>query len=203
MEMAAVLVISEIMYNPASTEQPPARTEWVEMYNPSETAVALEGWYLEDEDGRTGGLPAVTVQPGEAVVVAPEGMTAEAFAAAWGEGFQVVPVDGFSSRSGMNGLANAPSDTNEVLTLRRPNGSLSDEVNYDDKSPWPKTRPDGASIYLLPGKMDPAANDDGSAWGRSESGVQSARHATQTSDFDAEDVGSPGVVVTEEVAAKE
>ena len=199
MEPAAlILIISEIMYNPQSVERPPAQTEWVEIYNPGDQPVSLAGWYLADEDGQTQPIPAeVSIAPGEAVVLVPFEQEVREFQNAWGEDFQVVPVEGWNG-SGMRGLANAPDEDNEILTLRRPDGSAADTVNYDDSDPWPRDSPDGASIYLAPGHVAAGQGGSGQSWRRSEAEVHGARSAQETTDYSAQDTGSPGTVVLEE-----
>jgi hypothetical protein len=200
-EIMAVLIISEIMYNPKSNEDPPAKTEWVEIYNGGEEAADISGWYLADEDGRTKAIAAGTVVPPHtAVVLIPGEQTAEAFRAAWGEGFEVYPLAQWNY-GGMRGLGNSPDAENEVLRLCRADGSVSDEVNYDDQGDWPRDKPDGPSIYVLPGQVDATGNDDGGHWRRSEVGVDGAQGAETTGEYSGEDVGSPGVVVMEEEQA--
>lgn len=200
-ETAAALVISEIMYNPASDEGSPVQTEWVEIYNPTQEAIDLTGWYLQDEDGRTQGVAGkITIDPSEAVVFIPSDQTVADFHAAWGDGIKVVPLADW--QTGLRGLANSPSDTNEHLALHRPDESVSDAVNYDDVDPWPNDGRGGASIYLLPNHIDAAANDAGANWANSEATVHGARYAQATTDYDARDVGSPGSVVVTETAAE-
>lgn len=198
MESLALVLITEIMYNPASDERPPAQTEWVEIYNPGQAAVSLEGWYLADEDGRTAAIAAgVELSPGEAAVLIPAAQSVEDFRAAWGGQFQVIPLEKWAS------LANSPSPQNEILTLRRSDDSVADEVNFDDSAPWPKDTPQGPSIYLIPGAIDAAANDEGGNWRRSEAGVHGAYAATQTPEYSDRDIGSPGTVVTQDEAAED
>ncbi len=201
--VVALLLISEIMYNPASTEQAPVETEWVELYNPTEQTVDLSGWYLQDEDGRTGGAPKGTrLEPGHALVLIPAEQSVADFRKAWGgtdEDYQVVPLEKWGA-GGLHNLANSPSDKNEKLTLCRPDTSISDTVNYDDKDPWPLDEPDGASIYLLPDRLTPTLNDEGKSWARSEAGKDLAYHASTPSEYDTKDVGSPGKVMTKKEA---
>ena len=204
---AGEVVISEIMYNPDSTEgynkdadQPalPTRTEWVELYNTGDAAVDLAGWVLKDDDGATGALPQGASIPAKgAVVIVPDGVTAEQFAAAWGEGITVYPVSGWAD-GGMNNLANNPDPGKEVLELLDAEGNSVDQVAYDDEAGWPGDNPDGPSIYLVAGSLDASANDDGANWKRSKDGKVGAMKNTKTEVFDGEDVGSPGKVETAE-----
>lgn len=198
------VLISEIMYNPDSYEggigkdAPPNQTEWVELYNAGDEAVSLAGFFLQDEDGKTQPLPdSVKIEPGEAIVLIPGVQSVADFQAAWGEGFQIFPLDGWAvGENSMNNLSNSPSETNEILTLRNAEGDIVDEVNYDDEGDWPSDNPDGPSITLKPDALDPKKNDDGKNWVRSEKGKLGAEHAKETDDYSAEDVGSPGRVVT-------
>ncbi|MEM0913851.1 MAG: lamin tail domain-containing protein [Planctomycetota bacterium] len=205
------IVISEIMYNPASREggyvdrdtgQPvPTRTEWVELYNPTDEPVGVSHWLLADEDGMTGPLPAETViEPSGVLVVSPMEVTAEEFRAAWGEGVDVVGVARWSL-DGMANLANSPSPTNERLQLRDGRGKLIDEVNYDDEAGWPADSPQGPSIYVRPGHLTPGDNDDAIYWARSEVDVDGGRVINQTDVFNRADIGSPGTVVATETEA--
>lgn len=191
---AAAVIISEIMFNPASSEKPPAKTEWVEIYNAGTNTADLTGWYLQDEDGHTGPIPKGTMlRPGKALVLIPGVQTVAHFRAAWGTGFAVIPLKHWS-KGGLHGLSNNPSPTNEILTLRKPNKTLVDKVNFDDSAPWPTDRPDGPSIELAKDKLNAKANDDGHNWHRAQAGKDGAHHAKATKDYSAKDVGSPGYV---------
>ncbi|WP_428388715.1 lamin tail domain-containing protein [Mucisphaera sp.] len=204
-DAAVAMVITEIRYNPASSEKQPVRVEWVEVYNRSDVRVDLSGWYLADEDGESSALAEGTVlEGGAALVLIPEAQHPRNFAAGWpvkrrSERFDVAPLDGWR-RGGFGGLANQPSATNEILALHRGDGSVADVVNFDDAPPWPEDSPEGGSIYLKPDAIDPALNDRGESWALSEGGVDGARHAMNRGGYSEKDVGSPGVVV---VAAEE
>jgi hypothetical protein len=198
-DAAVAIVITEIMYNPASNEEAPNKVEWVEIYNRSERPVDLAGWKLADEDGESSAFPDGAVLPaGQALVLIPDAQEAAGFHAAWphrrGEKpFPVLRLEGWR-RGGFGGLANSPSPTNEVLTLRRDDDSIADLVNFDDTDPWPSDTPEGPSIYLLPHAIDPDLNDDGRNWARSEPDTHHARNALPRAGFDKNDIGSPGIV---------
>ncbi|BCW98027.1 MAG: hypothetical protein KatS3mg024_0854 [Armatimonadota bacterium] len=189
------VMISEIMYNPNSTEAIPVQTEWIEIYNYGTASVDISGWYISDEDGASSvTIPAGTfISPGEAIVLFPSVITVADFQAAWGTGFTAFPMD-FES---LFGLSNSPSPTNEILVLRDALGNAVDTVNYDDAAPWPLDTPDGPSIHVLPGFLNPIANDNGANWARSQVGVNGAFAVSQTLIFNGNDAGSPGVVVPE------
>ena len=65
--------ISEFMAGNAATlpDDDGAYSDWLELHNPGETPVSLEGWYLTDDAGRKTKwrLPAVTLAPGGHLVV--------------------------------------------------------------------------------------------------------------------------------------
>ncbi len=183
------MVISEIMYNPNSSEAAANDVEWVEVFNTSDVAVDLNGWSLSDEDGSTGLISGVSVvASGEAAVLIPDAQSVADFQAAWGSGYPIFRLSNWSSM----GLENDPSGTNEVLALRNIEGIVEDIVNFDDEGDWPVDSPDGASIYVLLGHLTLDGNNDGNHWARSVVGVDDAVANTVTVDFDGSDVGSPG-----------
>ncbi|MEO1527090.1 MAG: lamin tail domain-containing protein [Planctomycetota bacterium] len=188
------IVISEIMYNPASGGEGTAFSpEWVEIVNAGTATQDISGWKLSDEDGDWGAIPQGTlIQSGQVAVLfdgGPTAITTEAnFRTTWGipAGALVIGVD-------WQDLDNDPSLTNEVLQLQDPLGFMQDEVNFDDDSPsptsWPDDSPEGPSIYLTDLIAD---NNIGSSWARSSIGVDGAV-AANGFPFSNSDVGSPGV----------
>lgn len=71
--LADTLQISEVISS--NTESLPGSygttCDWVELYNPTDAPISLEGWYLTDDSDELtkGKLPAETVQPGEYYVI--------------------------------------------------------------------------------------------------------------------------------------
>jgi hypothetical protein len=199
------VLISEIMYNPDSYEGGIGKdaqlnqSEWVELYNAGDEAVSLAGFYLQDEDGKTQPLPeSATIKPGQAIVLIPGTQSVGDFRKAWGKGFDVYKLDGWTgTKDSLSNLANGPSDANEILTLRNAKDEVVDEVNYDDEGDWPTDSPDGPSITLNPDALTAKKNDDGKNWSRSEPGKLGAENAKETDEYSKEDVGSPGRVATE------
>jgi len=196
------------------------QNEWVEIWNPGPTAVDVAGWYLQDEDGRTGPITApltvdqsTVLQPGEVAVIFGTdtdvdgtegpfeyGCLGEAifeFQNAWGGGYKVFVVEGWSFNRGntfapdgddLEGLSNGPDRNNELLTLRRADTVVSDAVNWseDDDTPddevfvgdWPL---DSTGLPDLPSRSftldanalsgtpaDAGFNDLGFAWEASD-----------------------------------
>jgi len=210
------VMISEIMYNPLSSEGSSPDyinlVEFVEIYNYGASAVDISGWMLMDEDPvetwlTTGPIPAGTsIAPGEAVVLIPgpdtlggtsPGQTVAGFQAAWGTAAsQVYPLDNWGD--GLNSLSNSPSATSEILTLVDATGTAVDVVNYDDSYPtandWPNPYPGGPSIYVNCDALDSVSNDLGINWSLSVVGTDGAIDVTMVGAFDGADIGSPGVV---------
>lgn len=205
----AEIVVTEIMYNPDSTEGNPRKgernlVEWLEIYNAGDEPINVGGYVLQDEDGTAGPVfKGVVLQPGEPMVLIPDGVSRDQFQSAWGKGFKICPMRGWYEKGGIGALANAPSQDNEVLSLMSMKGEVIDAINYQDadadaeaesEAGWPKDSPDGPSIYLLPGKISAKENDNGPSWGRSSLDTHGAIAVTNNEIFDGRDVGSPGVV---------
>ena len=188
------VIITEIMYNPASKEKAPVQTEWLEIYNTGKKTVRLAGWQLKDEDGQTAKFPKdMKIKPMQAIVIIPGKQTIDDFRKAWGNKIALLSINKWS-KGGIGGLANSPSKTNEILTLINSSGVIVDQVNYDDAKPWPRDTKEGPSIYLLPEKLNAKDNDKGKNWSRSVAGKNGAKHNRITADYNKQDTGSPGFV---------
>ncbi|MGF1498852.1 MAG: Calx-beta domain-containing protein, partial [Elainellaceae cyanobacterium] len=98
------LVISEIMYNPDSSEP---GWEWLEVYNAGDTPLDLTGFVLDDDDGTAlsqaniaGGL----LDVGKTAVLYNADVLTEAdFAAAWGDGINLIGVTNWSGLNNSGG----------------------------------------------------------------------------------------------------
>lgn len=182
----ANLVITEIMYNPASDESFPGVAEWVEIYNAGAGSVDLAGYKLDDEDSFDWGTLSGTLDPGGIAVVYDADFTDEAtFRSEWG-----VPAGALVIGTTWGGLSNGPSASNEVLVLLDNLGRLVDEANFDDSGDWPSDN-GTSSIALLSTALDKASNDVGTNWFLS--GAESSNPTGPT--FSATDVGSPGEII--------
>ena len=191
-EQSAV-VISEIMYNPA-TDESNGFGEWVEIVNLGPGDVNVSGWQLDDEDTLDWApLPpcVVPLPPGGVVIVHNALIDSEVFRASWSipETTKVIGV-------AWGSLANSPSSVSEVLELRDAGGGLLDRVNYDDDGTvWPADN-GRSSIYLLDPNSD---NDVGTNWELSQTGVDGAQSPSGAT-FRSADIGSPGYVPLSQVA---
>lgn len=82
-EAAGRIVITEIMYNPASSERA-GETEWVEIANVGDEAVEIRKWRLDDEDRGEWGPFSCRLEPGgAAVLVNAKAVDERAFREAW------------------------------------------------------------------------------------------------------------------------
>jgi hypothetical protein len=192
---AGKIVITEIMYNPASEEKR-GEAEWVEIANVGDAIVNLDGWHFDDEDRGTWGdfSPTLKLGPGEVAVIINAAKLDEAkFRAAWdassGAGdkpkldYKIVAVK-------WGGLANTPAEGDEVLQLLDGNENVICEVNYRISGDWP--RADGASIWLHDLKATDLNN--GKLWRLSQEGDGASRACAAGEVFNKPDVGSPGIV---------
>ncbi len=187
------MIISEIMYNPAGSDQSGAiNREWVELYNTGATSVSLAGWQFGDSQDNTWAnvFPAGTmIGANQALVVTGD---AASFDLEWGTGISRIQVGSFPI------LANSPSPTNETAALRDNLGVTRDSVNFDQNfnqpNGWPKTDgySDGQSIFLVPQGLNSTANNVGSNWKPSTWGAYGAKFRNA----DGENHGSPGTVAT-------
>ncbi|MCB0211872.1 MAG: lamin tail domain-containing protein, partial [Anaerolineae bacterium] len=192
--LPAALVITEIMYNPASTEDD---WEWVEVYNAGDSTVDLSGYVIDDNNSvahssasiASGSLPA-----GQSAVLYNADDVSEAdFLAAWGNVNLIAVTDWNAMGLGNGGdtigiwdsFANYDGDN-------ATQANVIEQVTYDDSSPWPVD--DGAgSIYLTDLAAD---NSDGSNWALSTDGATTplfdAYTALAAGGNSGSDIGSPG-----------
>ncbi len=140
----SVLVINEIMYHPRSNT---TDDEFLEILNTSEYRISLDGWHIQGVQYRFPGN--AIIQPGEYIVVCanPERIMKKYH----------LPEEQ------VYGPYNAKlSNRGETLQLVRPDGSIEDEVTYDDGVHW-DTRADGygPSLELTNPELD---NNTPAAW---------------------------------------
>ena len=190
------LLITEIMYNPASSEDD---WEWVEIYNSSASAIDLAGYVLDDDDGgplSEANIASGTVAAGEtAILFNADDLTEQNMQDAWGGGLTYVAVNSWPALSNSGDGLGLWSDYSQYTTDEAAGtfDSAADSVAYTDDPPFPAD--DGAgSIYL----SDLSDTSD-TTW--LLSGVGDAVGSFNASPaFDSQvdhpggDVGSPGVI---------
>ena len=139
-----VVVINEIMYNPQLTGQ----SEWIELYNPNDQGIALNGFQLSD-----GGMDNL-FRFGADIVIDPRGYLV---VAGDSELFQNEHSSGIyftgSFNNGESGFR--LSNEGESIILKNHEGELEDIVQYDNQAPWPEAADGmGPSLQLLAPDLD-------------------------------------------------
>lgn len=188
------IVITEIMYNPASNEKK-GEAEWIEIANIGAEPVDVKDWTLKVHEKKTKwGTFSCTLAPGGVAVLINDAVKEDQFRAAWDEGgdegsaaprlnYQVIPVK-------WGALANDASDQHPLQLLNEKSEVVCEVKQSGD---WPKVKgAGGPSIFL----SDMAAADisSGTLWRISQQGLDGARHNTIGEPFDKQDCGSPGYV---------
>lgn len=189
------LVISEIMYNPNSSEDD---WEWIEIYNAGGATVDLAGYVVDDNNGsaHTGAnIAAGTIAAGtSAILYNAEDISATNFTDAWGT-VNLIAVTNWAAMSLNNGgdtvgiWEDFASYSGDNVTQ----ANVLDNVAFDDSTPWP-VDDNAASIYLTDLT---ANNDDGANWALSTAGgatpLFEGYTSTPAGGNSGNDIGSPGV----------
>jgi hypothetical protein len=159
--VAGDLVISEIMYNPSTTEPD---TEWLELYNPDATRdLVLDGLkvYSSSSSGRQFWVaPGSLVIPAGGYVVLCHGDTVLGASCDYVYGTDVNPV---STQGASYSASFALGNSGAVTLTLSLDGTTLDEVIYNDGSGWPSSS-NGKSVGLSPTLLDASSNDTGSSW---------------------------------------
>lgn len=145
---AGTLLITEIMYNPASEQGNDSDFEFLELHNPDTTEIAIGGWKLMNAVAYT--FPDTMVVPAGGFVAVVRNVEAM--------DSLVPPSAVFVQWNSGESLNN----TGETIELWRVDGTLSDEVPYEDNDGW-ISQPDGGgpSLELIDVVLDNSLPD---AW---------------------------------------
>jgi hypothetical protein len=174
------LVITEIQYNPTSSEQDETQTEWVEIRNDGAASANLKGLQLTSGTKTKPGdakqryvLGDVTIAPGAYVVIGIG--TADSYAE--------LGLPRMAAHCGEQKYAWLVNGGDGVA-IRDEKGQVIDEVVYATESPWPVINP-GCSLQYV-GRTANAAtdNDDPRHWAASDDANAVA--------FDGHGKGTPG-----------
>jgi hypothetical protein len=203
---ASGLIISEIMYDPASSE--PA-WEWVELYNNTGTTIdfGTTHYVFDDDDDAsfaTANITSGTIAQGATGVLfnaSGSGNTLANMQAAWGQGINFIPVSAWTDLTNggdtiaiWNSLANYLGETQSTMSPRRTMNNAAAVVAYDDNAAagWPNNNGAG-SIFLANLTSNPATP---SSWTLSNNNNSSTPQAVlaEVVDHPGGDVGSPGFV---------
>ncbi len=209
---ASGLLISEIMYDPAS---PDATWEWVEIYNNTGVAInfGVTPYVFHDTTtGNTGDLTEANIDSGllaqgKTAVLFSSDLNIDQMKAAWDPGNALgtlfIPVDDFPALNNggdviaiWDSLADYQIDAASTTPSRTTNQAIT-AITYDDAAPWPTTT-SRQSIHLV-NLASPATS--GASWGRSVADdLAGSTNAAQVSDSVAihpgGDLGTPGTFGT-------
>lgn len=177
------LVITEIMYNTASSEVN-NHYEWIEIYNKGETSIDLTGFVLDDNNGSVLSIPNISsgsVKPDEFAILYNSEIIDTHFADIWQNSLlNLIPVTSWSALSN-NGDSIGLWQNIDTYATRTFTTAI-DSVDYGISSPWPAD--DGyGSIFLADITTD---NSKPENWLLSADGMIGV--ITNTNG----DIGSPG-----------
>ncbi len=188
---AADPILTEIMYNPRSSEP---SWEWVELYNASAAPLNLAGYILDDRGGADLGAANIAggiIPAGGVAVLYNSAVSGPSFAAAWGAGVIVVGVKSWPTLNNGGDTIGLWSRIGSYLNDRPAFSAAVFSLAYDDSTPWPVD--DGAaSVYLKSVSLDPT---DPANWALSMDGVAGAFQSAALGGNSGADIGSPGFVV--------
>ena len=133
------IVINEIMYNPADSDQ----SEWIELFNPNMHSISLNGFQLTD--GGSGNMfvfeEGSIVDPLGYIIVAGD---SELFLSEFGANTNLTG----SFNKGSRGFK--LSNEGETIALKNSKGEEEDYVLYDNQAPWPAAADGkGPSLQLI------------------------------------------------------
>ncbi len=147
------ILVSEVLFDPIEAGLDAAH-EWIELYNASDTPIALLGWEIGDS-GAWDALPGAAVMPARGYLVI--AATLDLAADLGDAGVSALAIG--DGRIG-NGLANG----GDVVRLRGPTGADVDAVSWgsslDAFDPAVPHGPPGSSVERLPSDLDTDSADD-------------------------------------------
>jgi hypothetical protein len=200
------LIISEVMYDPASSE--PA-WEWLEVYNNTGSTIDFGATPYVFDDDDDASLAAANITSGSIAQgatgvlfnAAPSGNTLANMKAAWGEGINFIPVSTWTDLTNggdtiaiWSSLAAYLSETQSTMSPRRTTHNAAAVVAYDDNASlgWPNDNNAG-SIFLANLTSNPATP---ASWTLSNNNNSVAPQPVlaEVVDHPGGDVGSPGFV---------
>ncbi len=157
------LVINEIHYDEADKT---VAAEFIEVYNPTESAISLEGWEI------SGGVdflfpPATSIESGAYLIIAQDPATMES---KFRRGGALGPWSGKLRNSG------------ETVNLRDPDGAVVSKVDYRLGFPWPTVGDLVAGVSPSIQLIHPALETDlGGSWrsGRPTPGLRNVTYSTE------------------------
>ena len=135
--------ITEIYYNPSDSA---TKGEFIELYNDEDSAVDINGWKFTS--GIEHNFTTPRTIPSKGVIILQKDDGDYSGAITWSDG--------------------KLSNGGEKIKLVDENNDTIDEVEYDDKAPWPtEADGDGPSLELIKANFDKNSNDSGANWKKS------------------------------------
>ena len=203
---ATGLVISEIMYDPASAE--PA-WEWVELFNNSGSPIDFGAtpYVFDDDDDSSLMTPNITsgsIAQGATGVLfdaAVSGNTLANMKAAWGEGINFIPVGAWTDLANggdtvaiWSSMASYQAETQSATSPRRTTNNAAAWVAYDDTTSlgWPNSN--GAGSIFLPNLSSNPATPSSWTLSNNNNSFTPQPVLADVVDHPGGDVGSPGFV---------
>lgn len=126
--------ISEIMYNPSTAQGKDDYNEWIEIHNPTNNPINLEGWMLCDDILKSGYVryPDKTLlddngyvlEPGKRAIITDGGSGTEVYT-----NFAVEPSLALNTGN-KSLLCGGLTNSNRTITLKDDKGNIIDEVTY-------------------------------------------------------------------------
>jgi predicted secreted protein len=203
---AAGLLITEVMYDPASAE--PA-WEWVEVYNNTGASIDFGATHYVFDDDDDASLTAANITSGTIAQGATgvlfnastTGNTLANMQAAWGAGINFIPVTTWTDMTNTgdtiavwSSLASYQSETQSTMSPRRTTSHAAAVLAYDDNAAlgWPNDNNAG-SIFLANLTSNPTSP---ASWTLSNNNNSSTPQPvlSEVIDHPGGDVGSPGFV---------
>ncbi|MDJ0518425.1 MAG: Calx-beta domain-containing protein [Trichodesmium sp. MO_231.B1] len=181
------LVISEIMFNPASAEDD---WEWVEIYNAGSRTVDISGYVLDDFNSvalASANIASGSIAPGaNAILYNADDVSATDFTAAWGEGINLVGVTDWSAL----GLNNNGDTVGLWDSFASYQGDNTTQANALVSASYPNIDDGFGSVYLnnLADQSSFVISTDGVATPAGGAAYTSAAGGGNSG----EDIGSPG-----------
>ena len=156
------VVLNEIMQNPSNVSD--ALGEFFELWNTTSDPIDVEGWVIHDNNGDMH-----TIQAGGALLLPADGFLVLGINADTATNGGVVVDYQYAGITLGNG--------EDTLVLEDRNGQVIDLVTWDGGATFPD--PNGRSMELLPGILEPAsANDLGLNWHASTGSLPGGDQAT-------------------------
>ncbi len=142
------LIFTEITANGNGNTSGQDNAEWVEIYNASTKSIQLQNVRLEAANGNATIAANIVMTPGAYVTLAranTSGTSTAGFTATYL--YQTLPF----------------TNGGDTLRLEYPNGTVIDQVTFDDGNGWPNTT-QGTSIQLSNNRFTAAQNDAAGNW---------------------------------------